>query len=81
MGIDNILPTMILAINMGLNGQQHLQDSIEKVISHCYMEYDITAAEILGVLEIVKMNVINMTFLEDDEDDSGGDGEIDADVG
>ena len=45
-----------------------LQERINKQIDYCRKEFDMTYAEVVGVLEIVKHDIWNETIEESEED-------------
>ena len=54
---------------MTTNGTNYLENEIDKVIRYCRREFDITYAEVVGVLHIAAMRIAKETLVLDDEDE------------
>lgn len=49
---------------------QEFADQAERVLDYFAQEFDITNAEVIGVLEMVKYRVMAETMADDDEDEA-----------
>jgi hypothetical protein len=56
-----------------LNATAEFSQQLEKLIDYFSMEFDMSMAQVLGVLEVAKFNVIMQQLAGDVEDDQCGD--------
>lgn len=57
---------------MSRRGTEHLAEALDNTIHRHTVEYEMTAAEVLGCIELVKEQVMESVRKITDDDDGGG---------
>jgi len=63
---------------MSAEGQQRLADGLEKALDYYAREYDLTYAEILGVLRLIMFNLECDACCGEDSEEDQAEGEADG---